>query len=97
MADIFQKFRAGPLFAASKQAYPPGLGTHDLYADPKLVGNTYQPAPDSPAAGAGVALPKEWPDPLRPADAKAPDIGAVPVAGKAWGVGVHGRIPLAAP
>jgi len=42
----------------------------------------------------GIALPAEWPDPLRAADKDAPDIGALPLATAAWSVGIDGRIPL---
>jgi hypothetical protein len=49
---------------------------------------------DSPAIDAGQPVPEKWPDPLRASDADKPDIGALPFGGKAWGVGVDGRIPL---
>jgi hypothetical protein len=85
--DVFAKFRASPLFAASKKRQPDGLGAHDLFADPRLA--AFDPAAKSPddfrlqpgsaAVDAGVRLPAEWPDALRDADAGAPDIGALPL------------------
>jgi hypothetical protein len=42
----------------------------------------------------GIAVPAEWPDPLRIADKGTPDIGALPLGAEPWGVGVDGRIPL---
>jgi len=84
--DVFAKFRDSPLFAASKKSYPPGWGAGDRFADPKFVrldGDVSMP-PDvrlqssSPAVDAGVALPAEWPDPLRSQDDRKPDLGALP-------------------
>jgi hypothetical protein len=31
---------------------------------------------------------------LREADQEAPDVGALPLGTKAWGVGIDGRVPL---
>ena len=42
----------------------------------------------------GVAVPVEWPDPLRSADAGKPDAGAIPLSAPAWTVGVDGRVNL---
>src|SRR5262249_1910091 len=36
-ANPFAKFRASPLFQASREVYPPGWTTDDLVADPKFV------------------------------------------------------------
>lgn len=86
-SDIFAKFRASPLFAASKQRYPAGWGAHDRFADPQFI--AFDPAAKakedfrlqqgSPAINAGQPLPADWPDVLRAADAGAPDIGALPL------------------
>lgn len=43
----------------------------------------------SPAIDAGVAIPGDWPDPLRGADKAAPDIGALPAAPPAGAIGPH--------
>jgi hypothetical protein len=99
--DVFAKFRASPLFVASRQHWAPGWTTQDLVADPKLV----KIAPDdaatdlrlrqgSPAMNAGLSIPEQWPDPLREEDEGEADIGALPHGGEPWGVGVDGRIPL---
>lgn len=85
--DYFTKFRQSPLFAASKRSYPPGWGANDRFGDPKFVclGGDGKHAldlhlqKDSPAIDAGVALPADWPDPLRSSDLGKPDIGALPL------------------
>ena len=100
--DPFAKFRASPLFPASRKHFAPGLTTHDRVADPKFISLSADLAaatdlrlqPDSPAVNTGQPVPPEWPDPLRAADEGAPDIGALPLGAVAWGVGVDGRIPL---
>ena len=94
--DPFAKFRALAMFGESRKFYEAGWTTHDRVLDPKLIG---PPAdlrlqPGSPAIDTGQPLPAEWPDPLRAADKNAPDIGALPLDAKPWGVGVDGRIPL---
>jgi hypothetical protein len=84
--DVFAKFRASPLFAASKKQYPPGWGSDDRFADPKFVqltGDASRPfdlrlQSSSPAIDAGVELPADWPDPLRSPDGGKPDLGALP-------------------
>ena len=100
--DPFAKFRASPIFEASKKSDPAGWTTRDHVADPKFTALTpdHARADDlslqsaSPAVNTGVAVPAEWPDPLRAADKDAPDIGALPLGTKPWSVGVDGRIPL---
>ena len=100
--DPFAKFRASPLFVASKERYEAGWTTQDRVIDPKFVRPPgAQAAPvdlrlqaDSPAVNTGQPVPAEWPDPLRAADKDAPDVGAIPLGAEAWGVGVDGRIPL---
>lgn len=103
--DPFATFRSSPLFQASRQYYEPGWTTHDRIADPKFVRLTSDAAQapdlrlqaDSPGVNTGLALPAEWPDPLRTADIDRPDIGALPLGTPAWNVGVDGRIPLFTP
>ena len=100
--EPFAKFRASPLFAASRERYEPGFTTHDRVADPKFVRLTADgQMPDdlrlqagSPAIDAGLPIPGEWPDPLRQTDQAGPDSGALPHGAENWGVGIGGRIPL---
>ncbi len=100
--DPFAKFRASPLFKGSQKFYEPGWTTQDRIIDPQLVrlDATANFVPDlrlqptSPAKDSGLAIPAEWPDPLREHDAGAPDIGVMPVGHAVWSVGVDGRIPL---
>ena len=102
VGNPFAKFRASPVFEASKKSDPSGWTTRDRVIDPKFAALTsdHSRADDlglqtaSPAVKSGVALPVEWPDPLHTADKDAPDIGAIPLGAKPWGVGVDGRIPL---
>ncbi len=100
--DPFARFRASPLFAASREVYPPGWTSDDQVADPKFVrlsADRDAPAdlrlsPGSPAIDAGVPVPSEWPDPVRAPDQGRPDAGALPAGAPPWTVGVDGRIPL---
>src|SRR5205085_10758576 len=93
--DFFGKFRQSALFEASKRRYQPGWGAGDRFADPKFValGESGKQFPDlclrkdSPAIDGGVALPPEWPDPLRTADPGKPDLGALPLGAEALKVG----------
>ena len=86
--SLFDRFRKSPAFAASKELYPPGSSTHSRVTDPLFLklGN-YRLAPGSQAKDAGVAIPEDWPDPLRKDDAGKPDIGALPVGAKSLVVG----------
>ena len=101
-AEHFAKFRASKLFDESCKVYGPGWTTNDQVADPKFVALTpdWQAPCDlrlqagSPAIDAGLPIPAEWPDPLRESGESKPDSGALPQGAEAWGVGVHGRIPL---
>jgi hypothetical protein len=101
-AEPFAKFRASKLFAASKKHYERGLTTDDRVADPQLAKLTADEAAPvdltlrttSPAIDAGLPINAAWPDPLRDSDAKQPDIGALPLGLKPWGVGVDGRLSL---
>ncbi len=100
--DAFAKFRASPLFEASRERYGPGWTTHDRVADPRFV-KTPQVGSlavdlrlqtDSPAINAGQQVPSDWPDPLRNADKDKPDVGAIPFGGEPWAIGVDGRLSL---
>ena len=100
--DPFAKFRASPLFDESRKRYEAGWTTHDRVADPKFVGPPgdgksavdLRLAVGSPAINMGVNIPKDWPDPLRDADAAEPDVGALPHGAEVWKVGVDGRLSL---
>ena len=71
-----------------------GTWPGDVHADPGFVkwtaewrdGDDFHLRPDSPARGAGTAIPAEWFDPLRDLD-PAHDIGAIPfgVSGTTFG------------
>jgi len=101
-ADPFAKLRQSPLFQASKQVYKPGLTTNDVVADPGFIElhqdgeqiSDLRLSPTSAAIDAGQPIPGAWPDPLRETDEGRPDIGALPLGGKPWGVGVDGRISV---
>ena len=73
---------------------------NDLFADPMFKrltagsGDAYDLTlkKGSPAKDAGVEISDEWFDPLREQDAKAPDVGAIPMGIAPWPVGVRGRL-----
>jgi len=100
--DPFAKLRKSPLFKDSQKFYEPGWTTKDIVADPKFVNLVSAPekpsdlrlSQGSPAIDAGQAVPAKWPDPLREADEKELDIGAVPFGVKPWGGGIDGRISV---
>lgn len=86
-SGYFTKYRASPAFEKSKKVYPPGLNAHSLVGDPRFVKfspeagveNDYRLQMGSSAVSSGVALPPDWPDPLRKAGDDRPDIGALPL------------------
>lgn len=94
-ASYFAAYRNGPAFLKSKQAYAPGQEAGSMAIDPRFVKcdmdckivNDYRLQPGSPAIDAGVAIPKDWPDPLRALDKGRPDIGAVPLGAPMLKVG----------
>ncbi len=100
--DPFEKFRKSPLFKESQQHYEPGWTTSDRIADPKFArliveaeaASDLRLQLSSPAINTGLAVPAEWPDPLRNSDVDQPDAGALPLGAEAWGVGIDGHIPL---
>ncbi|GIW93737.1 MAG: hypothetical protein KatS3mg110_1778 [Pirellulaceae bacterium] len=96
-----ERFRLTPQFLASQRLYAPGWTGLDLFADPLLAALGSESGeldarlrPGSPAIDRGVALPDDWPDPLRGQDAGLPDIGAIPAGIDLWGVGIDGRLPF---
>jgi len=86
--NLIEQLRTHPLSQHNIKNYPAGFGSRSLVGDPKFVRYESDPAepwdlhlrPRSPAVDAGVALPDDWPDPLREDDGK-PDIGAIPAEG----------------
>lgn len=98
-ADYFKTSRTHPLSEANKARYPDGWDAHSIVGDPKLVSFTtdrrqsvdLRLQSDSPALHAGISLPPEWPDPLRPSDDAKPDIGAFPAGSEPLKVGIDGR------
>ncbi len=92
--DPFAKFRASPLYAASRKVYEAGWTTHDRVADPKFVNfpHDLRLQADSPALKSGQPIPADWPDPFP--SASAPDIGAIPRSTEPWTVGVDGRMSI---
>jgi len=100
--DFLQKVRQSKVFAESKERYAPGWMAHDVFADPKFTKfNADWKTPldltltkGSPAIDAGVPIPAEWPDPLRKQDKDKPDLGALPLDGETWRVGVHRRLTM---
>jgi hypothetical protein len=100
--DPFAKFRQSAAFTDSKTRYAPGWGAGDRFVDPKFlkVDGDWKTALDlrlgegSPALDAGLALSANWPDPLRAADRGKPDLGALPLGGEPWCVGIQGRLTM---
>ena len=100
--DLFDKFRASPLFTESQNVYAPGWTTQDRLVDPRFVSlpsDRRVPADlrlraDSPGVNSGQSLPPTWPDPLRSVDANQPDIGALPLGTTPWRIGIDGRMSL---
>jgi hypothetical protein len=91
---------APPAAGAAESA--PAWAARDRFADPRFFHFDPRPASpldlrltaSSPAAGAGVRLPPDCPDPLAASPAARPDIGAIPVGADPWRVGVRGRYTM---
>ncbi len=98
-ADYFKSSRTHPLSELNKARYPDGWDAHSLIGDPKFFAFSANPGqaadlrlqPDSIALHAGIPLPAQWPDPLRPKDDTHPDIGALPVGSGPLKVGIDNR------
>ncbi len=98
----FAKLQKSPLFKASQEFYAPGWTSQDKVGDPKFIKYSANPSEPSDlrlskgsaAIDSGLAIPTDWPDPLRETDKGKPDIGAIPFDASAWNVGVEGRIPV---
>jgi len=98
--DILKMAREHKLSEANKKHYPPGWAANSIVADPKVTKaifdrdavNDYRLQEGSPAIGAGVVLPEEYVDPLRPKKGARPDIGAIPYGAEQLRAGIDGRI-----
>jgi hypothetical protein len=98
-ATYFDTSRKHPLSEENKSRYPDGWDAHSLVADPQFLAFSndrresldLRVKPQSPAVKAGVPLPADWPDPLRPSDDARPDIGALPQGSEPLRVGIDGR------
>ncbi len=84
--EFLERIRNNPVSIANKEKYSPGWASKSIVAEPGFLkfdrdGKTicdYRLQEDSPAIGAGIALPDELEDPFRPKDGARPDIGALP-------------------
>jgi len=102
MGNFLADFRKSKIHDKLKANYPAGFAPTDRYSDPKLT--AYSPdwttpanlilLKDSPAIDTGVAIPADWPDPLRAADAGKPDVGVLPLGAEPWRVGLRGRLSM---
>jgi hypothetical protein len=99
---FLKQLRAAKVIEPSKAVYTPGWAAHDQFTDPQFAsisGDWREPLElrlnsGSPAIDSGVAIPADWPDPLRSQDPAAPDLGALPAGSQPWSVGVHGRLTM---
>jgi hypothetical protein len=104
LPDWLKPLREHKISQLNELNYPDGLAAHCFAADPKLIKvsddpnavNDYCLQKDSPAIGRGVALPREWPDILKPQEDN-PDIGALPASGAQLKVGRYSRITAGMP
>lgn len=102
---FLEKVRDAKGSKAVRTKYPAGWEAGSFVGDPRFAafvtdpanGNDYRLGKDSPAIGKGVVLPKELPDPLRPANGAKPDIGAIPTGGDVPAVGRQGRVKSPSP
>jgi hypothetical protein len=94
-AAKLERYRQSAHFAQSKAKYAPGWEANARVGDPRFTRfnanewavNDYRIQPGSAAAGAGVPLPTDWEDPLRPQDGSRPDAGALPLNAEPMRVG----------
>lgn len=102
---FLEKVRTAEGSKAVQTKYPGGWEGHSLVGEPRFLAfdpapaakNDYRLQKDSPAIAKGVVLPAALPDPARPVNGVAPDIGALPLGAEMMEVGRHGRLksPLA--
>jgi hypothetical protein len=93
-AALFQRYRASKEYAAQKEKTPDGVSDRSLVADPRFAiadwnsdAFDFRLSRESPAVNSGVALPSDWPDPVRTLDQEAPDRGAIPLEAGSLKVG----------
>ncbi len=84
-----RKAKGSKAWEANSFVAEPGFMAFESAVNAK---NDYRLKKNSPALGKGVALPKEYVDPLRPTKDARPDIGALPLGAEAPSVGRHGRV-----
>jgi len=91
---FFDKYRKSEDFKKSQAANKIGSSTKSIVAQPLFVndaGGDFRPASGSPVINAGIELPPDLIDPLRAADAGAPDIGALPLNAQPLITGVDAK------
>jgi hypothetical protein len=99
---FLEKVRSAKGSKLIEAKYPGGWEANSFIAEPRFLAfdlaatapNDYRLQKDSPALGKGVALPKEYADPHRPAAAARPDIGALPLGAEIPSFGRQGRVKL---
>ncbi|MBI3411107.1 MAG: hypothetical protein HY040_22460 [Planctomycetes bacterium] len=97
---FLEKVRVAKGSKLIQSKYPAGWEGNSFVADPRFVAfepvvsakNDYRLKKGSAAVAKGVVLPKELPDPLRPAERARPDIGALPLGADFPGIGRYARI-----
>jgi hypothetical protein len=97
---FLDKVRTAKGSKAVQVKYPGGWEASAIVADPAFLAfdsapaakNDYRLKKDSPAVGKGVVLPKDLPDPQRPAEGTRPDIGAFPLGAEAPRYGRQGWV-----
>lgn len=100
--DLIEKVRLAKGSKKNQAKYPAGWEASSFIADPRFLAFELSPVArndirlnkDSPAIGKGIVLPKEFTDPLRPANGARPDIGAYPVGAETPSFGRQGRLKL---
>lgn len=95
--DFLARVRESGPSEANRERHPDGelWEANSMVADPQFVSfdispnaaNDYRPASGSPLVGAGLVLPEDYEDPLRPAEGGAPSIGALEPDSEPFAVG----------
>jgi hypothetical protein len=103
--NLLAAVRAAKGSKAIQAKYPGGWEANSFIAEPRFLTfdlavtakNDYRLRKDSPAAGKGVLLPREFTDPQRPGGDTRPDIGAFPLGAAVAEYGRHGRVQFPVP
>jgi len=96
---VLESFRQSPISQKNRHFWPDGFENGAVVGNPCFAAfgwdcdsiNDYRLRAESPAKGAGIRLPRDLLDPLRPADGNRPDIGAIPFGGEPLRAGIQGR------